>query len=106
MLRLELRLHALRDLRFRARLAELQRHQQQQATDFLIREAQEVGFDFNLPPDQVAGLLITLTEGLLQHAAVEPERRQEYDQLFERFLTLVITAATKQRTPSTDPEPG
>src|SRR4051812_40042240 len=44
LLRLEMRLYALRNPAFRERLAELQAHQQEQASAFLAREAESAGF--------------------------------------------------------------
>lgn len=95
MLRLELRLYAMREPSFQTRLAELQRQQRARATEFLQREAEGAGFTFRLPPDRVAGLLIALTEGLLQQAGVDPDSRPVYEQDFELFLTLLITAGTE-----------
>ena len=92
MLRLELRLYAMREPAFQARLADMQRQQRAKATEFLLREAEGVGFTFRLPPDRVAGLLIALTEGLLQQAGVDPDSRPVYEQDFELFLTLLIAA--------------
>jgi AcrR family transcriptional regulator len=94
MLRMELRLYALREPTFAVRLAELQQHQQEQATAFLLREAEAIGFTFRITPDHIAGVLIALTEGLLMQAAVDPENRTRYESLFEEFLTLLIASGT------------
>ena len=103
LLRLELRLYAMRQPEFRERLAELERHQQQQATDFLLREAEGVGFEFQLPPEFVAGALIAMTEGLLMHAAIDEEGRKRYEGIFEQFLTLLIAAGTHMPDPNEGP---
>ena len=98
LLRMELRLYAMREPAFRERLAELQRRQQQQAVEFLLREADGVGFTFQLPVEFIAGSLIALTEGLLMNAVIDPEDRGRCEDTFERFLTLLIEAGTAGTT--------
>jgi len=92
LLRLELRLHALRDPVMRERFAELQRRQLAKATDFLLREAEAFGYGFGLPVQHIAGLLIALTEGLLMEAAVDSGNRADYEERFEQFLALLAAA--------------
>jgi len=94
LLRMELRLYAMRQPAFRERLADLQRQERQRATDFLLREAAEVGFEFQIAPDRIAGILIAMTEGLLQQAAVDPAGQQTYEGELELVLGLLIAAGT------------
>ena len=92
LLRLELRLYALREPHMRERFADLQRRQLQKATDFLLREAEADGYGFRMPAQHLAGLMIALTEGLLMEAAVDPDNRADYEQRFEEFLGLLVAA--------------
>lgn len=89
LLRLELRLYALREPRVRERFADLQRRQLQKATDFLLREAEANGYEPRMPLQHLAGLMIALTEGLLMEAAVDPDNKADYEQRFEEFLALL-----------------
>jgi AcrR family transcriptional regulator len=99
LLRLELRLYALREPSMRERIADLQRRQLQKATEFMTREAEAGGYTFRMPAAHVAGLLIALTEGLLMEAAVDSENRADYEQRFEEFLALLVAAGVSE--PST-----
>jgi AcrR family transcriptional regulator len=96
LLRLELRLYALREPRMRERFADLQRRQLEKATEFLVREAEADGYGFRMPVHHLAGLMIALTEGLLMEAAVDPNNRDDYEQRFEEFLTLLVAAGVNE----------
>jgi AcrR family transcriptional regulator len=96
LLRLELRLYALREPSVRERFADLQRRQLTRATEFLIREAEVDGYGFRMPVQHLAGLMIALTEGLLMEAAVDPDNRTDYEQRFEEFLALLVAAGVNE----------
>lgn len=96
LLRLELRLYALREPRIREQFAELQNRQLQKATEFLVREAEADGYGFRMPVRHLAGLMIALTEGLLMEAAVDPNNRADYEQRFEEFLALLVAAGINE----------
>ena len=92
LLRLELRLYALREPSVRDRFADLQRRQLERATEFLVREAEADGYGFRMPVQHLAGLMIALTEGLLMEAAVDPDNLADYEERFEEFLALLVAA--------------
>lgn len=98
LLRLELRLYALREPRVRERFADMQRRHLQKATDFLVREAEADGYGFAMPVQHLAGLMIAVTEGLLLEAAVDTDNRADYEQRFEEFLTLLVAAGVNAPT--------
>jgi AcrR family transcriptional regulator len=91
LLRLELRLFAMREPSLRPKLAQVQRRQHRKASEFLRREAASAGYELRWPAEDVAAILIALTEGLLLNAAIDPCLQAAQVNQFQQLLALLKT---------------
>jgi AcrR family transcriptional regulator len=91
-LSLEMRLYAVRNPEFRARLAAAERHQQELIAGFITRVAHAEGRTLAIDAVDLAYMMRGFSDGLSQLAAIDSERADYYNALAVRFFALIDEA--------------
>jgi AcrR family transcriptional regulator len=91
-LNLEVRVRALRDPEFRARLLDLQRQNTERIAGLIERESKTYGIALSINPVDLAEILSAATVGLSELAGIDPEHAERYDRLVEIFFGMMGNA--------------
>ena len=89
LLELELRLHAMRDPKFREQFAKWDRQHRERIAWFAAEQAQAAGLELRVDPEDIAALSLAGVEGLSLAAWIHTDEAERYDRLVALFFKMV-----------------
>lgn len=94
-LSLELRLHALRDPEFAARLAAANAEQRDRVATLIDEQSRRMNVKLRLSPQEMAEISWAASDGLQQIAAMDPGRGDHYDKLARLLFEMIGQGLTE-----------
>lgn len=105
LLELELRLHAMRDPKFREQFAKWDRKQRERIAWFAAEQAQAAGLQLTIPSEDLAALSLAGVEGLSLAAWIHTDEAERYDRLVALFFSMVSGALVEAPKSGTKRKP-